>query len=438
MVFRLPKDDSTDYIKRVIGLPGDRIQMIDGVLNINGAPVKRERIDDFVTDEDGVVQRGQALSRNAAQRRQLYTLDLTDNGFYDNTPVYTVPPGHYFMMGDNRDNSTDSRVLQPGRYVPFENLIGRAQIIFFSIRDEPSLGGVALALGGALEPAVHDGAMSGRKKAKPTQVREPAATADAEAKIVETKVRAAPPGTPSRERRRAAASVAPALLKAASAIASSSRMLESALTHISALKGARNRASSYQRLEFLGDHVLGLVISDMLYRAFPKADEGELSRRLADLVRKETCAEVARAMDLGAAIRLGDSEANAGARRRPAILADVCEALIGARISRRRLQGGRRADGAAMGGEAASHGAAVARSQNRAAGMGASARPADARLSRSRALRSRPQSRIPRRRTASHLRAGRRRRPGPSVPPNRRPLPPCCARAGVEVAKRDG
>ena len=106
--------------------------------------------------------------------------------------------------------------------------------------------------------------------------------------------------------------------------------LECALTHISALKGARNRAGSYQRLEFLGDHVLGLVISDMLYRSFPKADEGELSRRLADLVRKETCAEVALAIDLGAAVRLGASEANAGARKRPAILADVCEALIGA------------------------------------------------------------------------------------------------------------
>jgi ribonuclease-3 len=107
-------------------------------------------------------------------------------------------------------------------------------------------------------------------------------------------------------------------------------MLECALTHISALKGARNRAGSYQRLEFLGDHVLGLVISDMLYRSFPKADEGELSRRLADLVRKETCAEIARAIDLGAAVRLGASEANAGARSRLAILADVCEALIGA------------------------------------------------------------------------------------------------------------
>jgi ribonuclease III len=107
-------------------------------------------------------------------------------------------------------------------------------------------------------------------------------------------------------------------------------LFDSALSHISALKGGRNRAGSYQRLEFLGDHVLGLVISDMLFRAFPMADEGELSRRLADLVRKETCADIARAIDLGAAIRLGSSEANAGGRKRPAILADVCEALIGA------------------------------------------------------------------------------------------------------------
>jgi ribonuclease-3 len=107
-------------------------------------------------------------------------------------------------------------------------------------------------------------------------------------------------------------------------------LLEQALTHISALTGARNRAGSYQRLEFLGDHVLGLVISDMLFRAFAKADEGEMSRRLADLVRKEACADVARAIDLGDAIRLGASEANAGGRGRTAILADVCEALIGA------------------------------------------------------------------------------------------------------------
>jgi len=108
-------------------------------------------------------------------------------------------------------------------------------------------------------------------------------------------------------------------------------MLERALTHISALSGGpQKRSESYQRLEFLGDHVLGLVISDMLYRAFPKANEGELSRRLADLVRKETCAEVAKAMDLGPALKLGNSESHAGGRLRATILADACEGLVGA------------------------------------------------------------------------------------------------------------
>jgi ribonuclease III len=106
-------------------------------------------------------------------------------------------------------------------------------------------------------------------------------------------------------------------------------LLEKAMTHISALSGG-SRTNSYQRLEFLGDHVLGLVVSDMLYRAFPRANEGELSRRLADLVRKETCADVARAMELGPALKLGNSESHAGGRARSTILADVCEALVGA------------------------------------------------------------------------------------------------------------
>ena len=106
-------------------------------------------------------------------------------------------------------------------------------------------------------------------------------------------------------------------------------LLERAVTHISAASGGA-RVNSYQRLEFLGDHVLGLVISDMLYRAFPRANEGELSRRLADLVRKETCADVARAIDVGPALSLGSSESQAGGRLRATILADACEALVGA------------------------------------------------------------------------------------------------------------
>jgi signal peptidase I len=133
VVFRLPKDTSTDYIKRVIGLPGDRIQVIDGVVNINGVPVKRERADDFVETEEG--PRPQNIKRwreTLPNGVSYYTLDLVDNGFADNTQIYNVPPGEYFMMGDNRDNSTDSRFSQVGT-VPFENLVGRAQLIFFSV-----------------------------------------------------------------------------------------------------------------------------------------------------------------------------------------------------------------------------------------------------------------------------------------------------------------
>ncbi len=140
---------------------------------------------------------------------------------------------------------------------------------------------------------------------------------------------AAPPGGPEESRRRHRGGDG-SLEDRIGYRFTNAALLDHALSHVSALKGARNRAGSYQRLEFLGDHVLGLVISDMLFGAFPKADEGELSRRLADLVRKETCAEIARTIDLGAAIRLGASEVNAGGRTRPAILADVCEALIGA------------------------------------------------------------------------------------------------------------
>jgi signal peptidase I len=138
-VFKLPTDNSTDYIKRVIGLPGDRIQMIDGILHINNQPVKRERIADFVTTDawgraTTAIQYRETLpngvSHNIIEREG-------DTGTFDNTPVFRVPAGHFFMMGDNRDNSLDSRDRSVG-YVPYENFVGRAEIIFFSIDEGAS------------------------------------------------------------------------------------------------------------------------------------------------------------------------------------------------------------------------------------------------------------------------------------------------------------
>jgi ribonuclease III len=175
-----------------------------------------------------------------------------------------------------------------------------------------------LAVDRTLGPIVHIGAMSSRGRSKSVPAPQEPSAVEAVPNDAQKDVR--------RRRRRGDTS----LEERIGYRFKDHALFASALSHISALKGVRNRGGSYQRLEFLGDHVLGLVISDMLYRAFPKADEGELSRRLADLVRKETCAEIARAIDLGAVIRLGSSEANAGGRSRLAILADVCEALIGA------------------------------------------------------------------------------------------------------------
>jgi signal peptidase I len=140
VVFRLPREDDVDYIKRVIGLPGDRIQMINGMLNINGTPVKREPLPDYVDEDTGrSVKRWRETLPNGVSYT---TLDLYENGQLDSTQVFTVPPGDYFMMGDNRDDSTDSRVAAEDKgvgFVPFENLIGRARIIFFSVgHDEPA------------------------------------------------------------------------------------------------------------------------------------------------------------------------------------------------------------------------------------------------------------------------------------------------------------
>jgi signal peptidase I len=139
VVFKLPRDNETDYIKRVIGLPGDEIQMIDGVLHINGQAVPKEKIEDYVVTEPSGRERQLAQFRETLPNGVSYpVLDIVKSSFGDNTEVYRVPEDNFFMMGDNRDNSTDSRFLSEVGFVPFENLVGKAQVIFFSIDEQSS------------------------------------------------------------------------------------------------------------------------------------------------------------------------------------------------------------------------------------------------------------------------------------------------------------
>ncbi len=139
VVFKLPSDPSTDYIKRLIGLPGDRIRMIAGILHINGEPVPRRRVEDYVgTDREGNPVRTPRYIETLPNGREHYILERSDSGFLDNTQEYVVPEGHFFFMGDNRDSSQDSRVLGAVGYVPLENLVGRAEFLWFSLDADAS------------------------------------------------------------------------------------------------------------------------------------------------------------------------------------------------------------------------------------------------------------------------------------------------------------
>jgi signal peptidase I len=120
VAFALPKDPSTAYVFRLVGMPGERIQMRNGHLLINGQLVQRTRIEDYIHDGKPVKQWRETLPNGVSHR----TIDLIENGFYDNTQVYNVPQGHYFVMGDNRDNASDSRVTSLVGTIPRENLIG--------------------------------------------------------------------------------------------------------------------------------------------------------------------------------------------------------------------------------------------------------------------------------------------------------------------------
>lgn len=139
VVFRLPGDSGADYIKRVIGLPGDEVQMIRGELHINGTSVAKRPVGDIVVEDDAGAERAiGAYEETLPEGRKIVVLDSEQNGPLDDTASFRVTPGHYFVMGDNRDNSMDSRsILQVG-LIPAENIFARVSFIYFSAGNLPA------------------------------------------------------------------------------------------------------------------------------------------------------------------------------------------------------------------------------------------------------------------------------------------------------------
>ena len=290
-VFKYPRDNTTDYIKRIVGLPGDRIQVKQGQLYINGTLVPREPAGEYTADDDGIHMVLRRYLETLPNGVQHYILKATDEGDMNNTQEYLVPPDHVFAMGDNRDNSADSRFMNGVGFVPVENLVGRAEIIFFSVDarvpDSGNSGsGRSRSAGRGSCRAFIDPANRNHSRPRVRQARLAARGADAP-------LRAPRAGT-----RQPAAQ--------------------------------KHGAGSNERLEFVGDRVLGLLMAEWLAERFPHEQEGALGRRLGHLVSQPVLADVADAIGLDDALAVSPGEAKAGIKKRATVLADALEAALGA------------------------------------------------------------------------------------------------------------
>ncbi len=296
VVFKLPSDNKTDYIKRIIGLPGDKIQMIDDVLYINGKAVDEQPAGEFRDEEGGEAVMEPLFRETLPGGATHFIIDLTKTGPLDSTPVYEVPPGHVFAMGDNRDNSLefahDPGRLHPGR----EPHRPRPDPVLLDRRHGPPGRALDLADGDPVEPDFESDPVSGALAATPVPTGHRALEAALGYRFAE-------PG-----------------------------LLAEALTHASSTgsRGSRRQgALSNQRLEFLGDRVLALIVAGMLIDRYPKEPEGALSKRLAVLVSGETLSAVAQELGVEGALRVAGERGSIGPPSRR-MRADACEALIGA------------------------------------------------------------------------------------------------------------
>ena len=135
VVFKTPENNRTDYIKRVIGLPGDKIEIKNGIIFINGSEILRKKLNDFIDTDNKTSNKRVRMYNEYFFNKEINILDITDNGIADNTKLFNVPENHFFVMGDNRDNSQDSRFISTVGFIPYENLVGKAQFIFFSLEN---------------------------------------------------------------------------------------------------------------------------------------------------------------------------------------------------------------------------------------------------------------------------------------------------------------